>query len=99
MNGKITTLNNSSAEHCHGLLTGMDDGQAVSEQDEAGVPTTTPLRHVPWVVYHLVGKTRWSTVVLNGTRQYNIFPDWKFPQGCARSIYESVPKIIERAWN
>ena len=43
------------------------------------------------VAYHLLGKTGWSTVVVNGTRQYNIFPDWKFPQGCARSIYKTVP--------
>jgi len=30
------------------------------------------------VVYHLLGKTGWSTVVVNGMRQYNIFPDGNF---------------------
>ena len=51
------------------------------------------------IVYHLLGKTSWSTVVVNRMHQYNIFPDWKFPQGCAHSIYKTVPwngRITER---
>ena len=40
------------------------------------------------VVYHLLGKTGWPTVEVNGTRQDR---EWKFPQRCARSIFTTVP--------
>ena len=35
------------------------------------------------VVYHFLGETGWSTVLVNGTRQNS---KWKFSVGCARFI-------------
>ena len=43
------------------------------------------------VVYHLLRKTGWSTVVANGTRQ---IVNRKFPRGCARSISKTFSQKI-----
>ena len=45
-----------------------------------------------WVVYHLLGETGWSTVVVNGARQYS---KWKFSVECARSISTTFSRKIE----
>ena len=53
---------------------------------------------ISWVVYHLVGKTRWWKVAVNGTHQH---PEWKFPWDCVFHFHghlhrdEYKPKGLE----
>ena len=46
---------------------------------------------VTGVVYHLLGKTGWSTVVVNGTRR---ILNGSFCTGCARSISKTFSRKI-----